>query len=401
MRFWLLSELFYPIETSTGYVMTKIAEQISNKVPVNVICGPDKYTSDTLSSNAKLPENIILNRVNIPDLNKDHKIKRALRMIILSLKMAYKLFLKVKRDDTVMIVTNPAPLLLLVALVKRFKRFNLIIIVHDVFPENILTTGMLSKKSFIYGILSWLFNRSYRQADHIIVVGEDMKELLQIKTLQKIKCTVITNWADVDEIFPLAQDNSDIVKYYNNPQLKNKIIIQFAGNIGRVQALKEFIEVFHQAANPDVAFVLIGSGALKDELTETVKTKGIENVFFYPTKSRSEQNTFLNSCDIGLVTLNKGMFGLGVPSKTYNVWAAGKPVLFVGDKDSEIARNIRDHNTGWAFTWETSDELIDWLKSLKFAGREEILIKGLSARKTSIDVFQRSVILEKYNAIFS
>ena len=44
--------------------------------------------------------------------------------------------------------------------------------------------------------------------------------------------------------------------------------------------------------------------------------------------------------------LGKGMFGLGVPSKAYNLIAAGLPILFVGPKDSEISNLVNENELG-------------------------------------------------------
>ena len=41
------------------------------------------------------------------------------------------------------------------------------------------------------------------------------------------------------------------------------------------------------------------------------------------------------------------MYGLGVPSKSYNILSAQKPILFIGNKKSEIALMIEENNIGW------------------------------------------------------
>jgi len=54
--------------------------------------------------------------------------------------------------------------------------------VHDVFPENTLPSGIIkSKKSFIYKIISSIFNRAYSATDELIVLGRDMKEIVENK----------------------------------------------------------------------------------------------------------------------------------------------------------------------------------------------------------------------------
>ena len=48
----------------------------------------------------------------------------------------------------------------------------------------------------------------------------------------------------------------------------------------------------------------------------------------------------LRASDVHLVTLLKRLEGLMVPSKFYAIVAAGRPVLFVGDQDGEIADSV-------------------------------------------------------------
>jgi len=53
------------------------------------------------------------------------------------------------------------------------------------------------------------------------------------------------------------------------------------------------------------------------------------------------------------------MYGLGVPSKTYNILASGRPVMYIGPKDSEIDLLVREEGIGycgWPETWDL-DEL--------------------------------------------
>lgn len=402
MKTWMLSELFYPDETSTGYFMTKIAERLgtNNEGGIEVICGPEKYSSEDYGARDKLTDTVNIHRVGIPELDKNSLFQRTLRMMILSCKMAFKLLRKSHTTDKVFIVTNPAPLLVLVALVKKMKRFNLIIIVHDVFPENMLPSGIISSTSLVYKIIRGIFNFAYRQADQVITVGEDMNELLLEKTKFPVsKTRVITNWADCDKIYPLEfPDVTRMNNYYGNIDLSGKIVIQFAGNVGRLQALPEFLEIFIESKNPLLALIILGDGALKKELEENVSLKGIKNVHFVAPKSRADQNLFLNFTHIGLVSLNRGMYGLGVPSKSYNIWAAGKPVLFLGDKNSEIARNIAEHDSGWAFAWERS-KLVEFLRGLNMNSLYEINTKGRLGRQSALTYFDREVILSRYEQI--
>jgi glycosyltransferase involved in cell wall biosynthesis len=392
MRYWIVSELFYPEEVSTGYVMTRIAEKINETEAVGVICGPSGYQAGILRATYKLSESILVKRVNLPRLNKNNLLFRILGFVILALSIAYMILIHVKRGDKLVLVTNPPTLLPITAFLKRLKGFRFIIIVHDVFPENAVAGDMISEKSIPYKFILALFNWSYRVADSLIVVGDDMKELFYEKVGNKKPIKVITNWADHTEIFPI--ESSDFSQNYL-PESKNKVLIQFAGNIGRVQGLEQLFKLLGKIKSNSWYLVLIGDGAQQEILEKIVSEFQITNIQFLSSRPRKEQNDFLNACDIGLVTLCSGMFGLGVPSKVYNIFSAGKPVLYIGDKNAEISRYIHENNVGWAFSWEDTAGIIEFFENIDTLV-SQISVKSANARRLIECRFTKDVILDQY-----
>lgn len=91
----------------------------------------------------------------------------------------------------------------------------------------------------------------------------------------------------------------------------------------------------------------------------------------------------LSACHIALVTLQDGMYGLGVPSKTYNILASGRPVLFFGPKDSEIDLLVREKQIGycgWPEKWD----------------KDELMKMGERARELAINEYSETTILNKF-----
>jgi glycosyltransferase involved in cell wall biosynthesis len=395
---WIVSELFYPDEVSTGFVMTKIAERLAKEGEVNVICGPAGYEKGSSISGGSLDCNIRIHRVKVPVLDKNKLRSRAARMLLLTIKMGWKIVRELKHGDHLILVTNPTSLLILVRYIKMLKRIRYTIIVHDVFPENLVASGLATKKSPIYRLLLPSYNNAYRAADQLIAVGEDMKHLLSAKVGSSENIFVVQNWADLEEVFPIQ--NFDRSKYLGI-NLDGKIVIGFAGNIGRVQGLEQFINCFHRASNPNLVLTIIGEGALKNQLQLYTVEKNIRNIYFLGNRARKEQIQFLNSCDIGLVSLCAGMYGLGVPSKTYNIMAAGKPLLFIGDKDAEVELYIRKFNCGWAFHWFDTEKLETFLQGLHWEQRAEFLTKGQNALHAARNYFSRERILNLFESIIS
>ena len=44
-RLWIVTELYYPEETSTGYYLTRIAEGLADVADVKVLCGQPNYSA--------------------------------------------------------------------------------------------------------------------------------------------------------------------------------------------------------------------------------------------------------------------------------------------------------------------------------------------------------------------
>jgi glycosyltransferase involved in cell wall biosynthesis len=396
MRYWIVTELFYPEEVSTGYIMTKIAEGLSSRVSVGVICGPSGYQSKVLKANYEINPKILVKRVSVPSFDKNKIVLRVIGFLILTLGFFFKILFNVSKKDKLILVTNPPSLLPVISFLKLIKGFKYTIIVHDVFPENAIAGGLLNKHGKTYKIILSIINWSYKKADDLIVVGRDMRDLFEIKTQMNKPINVITNWADHEMVYPL--EDFDLKGYYSL-QIEKEIIIQFAGNIGRVQGLDMVFNTIEHLQNENLHFIFIGSGALKDSLIKKSESMTFRKIHFLPPKSRIDQQLFLNACHIGLVTLSPGMYGLGVPSKVYNIMAAGKPILYIGDKNSEIYLYIIDHEIGWAFTWDEQKRLNQFLSKLNYSMLGEIISKGSKARKLVENKFTKDFIIEEYNDV--
>jgi len=390
---WIISEVFFPDEVSTALIMTEIAEEYAKDEEISVICGPGGYEKSYKTQVRALNRNIKVCRVNIGNYNKNRLLSRVIRLFVLTIKMTFTIIRKVKRHDELLMVTNPAFLLVTVALIKSFMSIKFHVLVHDIFPDNLVPAGLASREGMKFKVLNSLFNWAYRKADKLIVLGEDMGDLMVNKLgIDRAKIKVITNWAD-PEVMPIPDYAASD---YFNIDLSGKLVIGFAGNIGRVQGVPEFIEAFVKADNAKLALVLVGDGALKAELETALQNQDVKNVHFVGSKARSEQIYFLNACDIGLITLKEGMFGLGVPSKTYNVMAAQKPLLYIGDARSEIDRYVTKFNNGWSFNWGQKDEIVSFLRDLSERERSIIENKGNNSLNAVNTFFQKSEVLKLY-----
>lgn len=390
-RLWIISELFPPDETSTAFILGEITNTMTQKYEVKVISGPEIYDKrKKLDTEHKFEINneIEILRVEGIDADKNTFIGKFFRFLIISWQL-YKLAkCNIKKEDKVLLVTNPAPMVVLISRLKKKLGFELHILVHDVFPENTIPAG-LKLPSYVYMMIKKMFDSAYGGANQLITIGRDMEKVLEEKVRKtKIppKITIIENWADIDTVFP----------QYQHEDNNRKVKIEYAGNIGRVQGLQMFLKLLEISENKQLSFHLWGTGSEEENLKKYVQEHNMKNVTFHGAYFRSKQKDIINSCDIALVTLTEGMFGLGVPSKTYNVMAAGKPILYIGELQSEIGLLIKEKNIGYVYAPEDLVGIKRFINNLTFNQIPQLQQMGLRARKVAEEEYAKDIILTKF-----
>jgi glycosyltransferase involved in cell wall biosynthesis len=156
---------------------------------------------------------------------------------------------------------------------------------------------------------------------------------------------VIHNWADGDKIRPLADGERN--GFVEENDLNDRFVIQFSGNIGRVNDFDTPLEAARLLKDrKDIVFLFIGDGAKASEIEGYVRRHELNNVRLLPYQPRETLLYSLAAGDAHLVTLAEGLAGLSVPSKTYGILAAGRPLLFIGDSSSDVARLVAEHRCG-------------------------------------------------------
>jgi hypothetical protein len=98
---------------------------------------------------------------------------------------------------------------------------------------------------------------------------------------------------------------------------------------------------------PAIRWLFIGSGAQTEKLRRAVQERGHKSVMFCPYQPRERLSESLSVPDVHLISLKPNLEGLIVPSKFYGIAAAGRPTIFVGNPDGELARIIRDSDIGF------------------------------------------------------
>ena len=396
-KLWIVSEFYYPVVTSTGFYMTEISEYLVSKgMDVHVICTGAKYNEieNYHPKKFEIHNGVHIHRVLMAEINKNNFVKRAFRLFLSSIFLAFKILKNVKRGEELLVVTNPAFLLALIPVISFFKEIHYKLLVHDIFPENLVAIKKINISSLGYKILKMIFDKSYVNADLCISIGRDMTEVIKRKTKGKTKVELIPNWADNKEVFPLRKEET---RLYNQLEIPG-FIFQFAGNLGYAQGLDNILSAISLVENKFISFLFIGGGAKAEVIKAFGEQK--ENVIYIGFQERSMQKDFLNTCDVAIVTLSDGMYGLGVPSKSYNIMAAGKPILYIGDEKSEIALCIKEYNIGWLVKPDDPYGLKNMIEYI-YQNKDSLISIQNNARLVADTVFAKERILNRYYTLLS
>lgn len=389
----VISEYFYPAQRNDAYLITKISETFSIKNEVDVICTSqlDNISKEMTTITGKIF------RLNGIKSNNSSIYFRVLKLMMTSLKLTFKSFVHIKKQDEVFTATNPAFFLPMLIVLKKIKGFQLSLLVYDVFPENLVATRILKSNSIMYKIILKIYNWAYQNVDRFVVIGRDMEEIVQKKLYpNKKEINYIPNWCAAHEVMPIVKENNEIIQQYS---LEDKIVFSFVGNFGLVQGIENILEASLLVKNEKFVFMFIGDGALKNRILSFIQKYDSKNIIYAGKYPSSEQNLFLNACDVSVMSLDKSMYGIGVPSKSYYNMAAQKPLLFIGHENSEIARVIQENEIGWiveAGNLNVLAETFDLICEKKMEFQE----KGLNARIVCLRSYSEETILKKYQELY-
>lgn len=393
---WILTEVYYPEEISTGHYLTAIAEGLSASRVVKVITGQPKHMSrGRRAPKHEVRKGVEVFRVGGTTLDKNVLVFRLLNMLSIGVSVFLKSLRLFGKGDHVMVVTAPPSLPVTTAIACLIRGSRLTICVQDSYPEILVAVGASKPESFFVNSAHLINRWVYKHTSKIIVMGRDMNELFVRKTAGlDVPIVTIPNWADLETIYPRARAENALLKELG---LEDKFVFMYAGNIGHPTDVETIIDCAEKLLDrSEFHFVFIGEGAKKPWLECETRRRKLANVTVLDYRPRSEQIVFLNACDVGLVALIKGMWGTAMPSRTYNIMAAGKPVLALTDENSELARIIDEEGIGWHIVPGDPNLLAATIKKL-YENRGVMKQMGARARDAALLKYSAAAAVKSYS----
>ena len=395
MRTWIITEVYYPDKTSTAVLLTQLAEGLSASHDVAVLTGPPKESSVRLPAMQQIG-GVTVHRAFGTRGSQHHLASRALNMITVSASIGWKALCNFRRGDRAIVVTNPPVLPYLIAIAARLRGARAILLVYDVYPEVLEVVGIINPNSFVGRIANGLATWLYRQMKAIVVIGRDMRRIVEKHLGSGSNCIVcIPNWTD-GEIRSLPEPDRVLRERLG---LTGKFVIQYSGNMGRTHDLEILLRAAERLrSHPDIHFLFVGGGAQKAWITNEAAGNGLPNVTVADWFPRSELSAALSLGDLGVVSFKPGMSGVSVPSRMYNIFASGRPILAISEPDSETACVVAEHQVGFAVLPSDCDALVNTILSAA-SDRERLREMGARARVLAETEYSFETSLRRYREL--
>lgn len=315
---------------------------------VGVVCGyPQEYISGNLKS---VPVNddlngIAIKRVKYTTFNNKSKFGRIFNFFSLFMAMTTKLFY-LKNFKKIIVYSNPPIMPLIPLALKKIFKIEFIFVAFDIYPDNALKMKSIKKNGVIHRLMDFINDKVYANASSVVLLGNEMKKYVIENNIAKSddNLEVIPNWFSNENALQNTKVINDSFKEIAN---KYRFIVLYSGNMGSSQDMETILQGILEFKNhKEIFFVFSGHGNKLEYVKDFLSSNDIKNSKVFGFLTGKDYSDVLNISDLCIVSLEKGIEGLGVPSKTYGYLAAGKPLLSIMKEDTDIAKDILEYECG-------------------------------------------------------
>lgn len=361
-----LCQYFYPEYVSSATLPYDTAKALVEEgFSVSALCGyPKEYSKKNNVKKKERHEGIEIKRLNYLQLKRSNSIGRLINYFSFTFAVFLN-FIYLRNFKTIVVYSNPPVLPLVAAWASKLFGIKMVFVSYDVYPEMAYITNSISKDGFISKMMTFINKRIYKNVHRVVALSTEMKEYLlnNRESLKAEQVVVIPNWYE-------DNPNKNVSKSYLNERFSSlnpeiNLIVSYFGNLGICQDIETILESIRALKdNNEVKFLFAGHGNKMDYLKDIVANEDLNNVVIFDFLHGEDFKDALNISDCFLVSLEKGLTGLAVPSKTYSYMMAGKPVIAIMGTNSDISRDLVENKAGFALEVGEVERLVNVINEL-------------------------------------
>jgi len=282
------------------------------------------------------------------------------------------------RCDVVLGMTDPPFEGIVAAFVALLKGKRFVYNIRDLYPD-MAVGGSIMKEGLLTRVWERLHRWALRKATRVVALGEDMRARIVAKGVRSERVVVVRDGAEICEAGSEPAVDADVVRAIRSDF---KFVLLHAGNLGFYGTWGTLIAAAQKLQDEEIGLVFVGDGAQRAQIEAAAL--GCRNVRFLPFFPASKIASVLAAPDAHIVTVGRGLEGVIVPSKMYGILAAGKPIVAVASRETDVA--AIGEKRGFAICADPDDALqvADAVRQI-FRSAEKLRRMGEAARAAAND----------------
>jgi glycosyltransferase involved in cell wall biosynthesis len=327
-----------------------------------------------------------------------------LEKTISTLLIDYQFLFAIKRHfseisfDLILYTTPPITFIKTLNFLKQKNSAKTYLLLKDIFPQNAVDLGMIKHGSLIYRFFRKKEIELYALSDYIGCMSN-----ANIEYVRKHNCEVRSERIELNpnsiepiSIFIDEQQKLTIRKKYKIPT--DAIVFIFGGNLGKPQGLDFLIRVLNSQINNDkIFFVIVGSGTEYSKMKLWLDKKKLRNTLLFSEMHLNEYNTLAQSCDVGMIFLDRRFTIPNFPSRILSYLENKLPIIAATDTCTDIGEIMIKNNFG---LWSQSGDLPSFNQHIQYIVQSTELRKKMG-QNGYYYMLKNYNVTNSYNSIIS
>ena len=340
-RLLILNRFFFPDVSATSQIVSDLAFFMAEQGwQVCVITSRLRYDDPRdRFTRLEVVRGVRIRRVWSSAPSGERLVSRMVAYLSFFVSSMVALLGETRKGDVILATTDPPMISVVGAIVARVRHARLVNWLQDVFPEVAMALGVRGLSGPVAVGLIRARNWSLIHAKANVAIGQLMARRIGDLLGDRDRIHTVPNWALEwqSDRMPGSADEMRVAW-----GLDGCFVVGYSGNLGRAHSWQPIFAVAEALSRrTDIRFLFIGGGVGMRELEAKVRSAQLDNVKFLGYQPREALALTLRVPDVHLISLKPALEGLIVPSKLYGVLAAGRPVIFVGRVDGEVAQSHR------------------------------------------------------------
>lgn len=294
------------------------------------------------------------------NLQKTSTIEKGIGQVLVEsqYKSAIQKYLNDVQFDLILYSTPPITFPKVIAYLKKLNPNAITyLLLKDIFPQNAVDLGMMSKtgvKGQLYKFFRNKERKMYEQSDYIgcmspANVNFVLEHNPEIETARVEVAPNSIELKDDDVLNDPGQFKAArlyIRKKYNLPL--DKPVFIYGGNLGKPQGIDYLVKCLDVNKNrTDCYFVIVGSGTHYGLISEWYSNNQNHNVKLMQALPKSEYDTLVRTCDVGMIFLDHRFTIPNYPSRLLSYLEYKMPVVCATDVNTDIGKIAEENGYGY------------------------------------------------------